>query len=119
ADWPKCSPRAWVSSGLLEMDITMSSQRMNSRFVVNFQPGFGCDFTDAGQGQPGKFLLPGIEHGDGIVTGDSKEQFKILAVSQRGQQRRLARRFGPSLPARGRANEDGVGEQEGAGLAGA
>src|SRR2546421_7433728 len=89
AAFPHDSPRARVSSGLLEMNVAMSSQWLNTSFVANPQTGLGRDFADASQTQAAELAFPCIEHSHRVFARNGEEQFKILPVAQRCQQRRF------------------------------
>src|SRR5580658_6008159 len=94
---PHWNPSASVCAGLCEMNVTMCLQSANSRFVAQFQATFLGDPPDATEAHFGKLLFPSIQQGHGVGAGRAEEQFKIFAVAQGAQERRLAGRFGAGL----------------------
>ena len=57
----------------------------------------------------GKFLLPGVEQFHRVAAGDGEQQFKILAIGQRGGERRLCVRSSAS-PTSFAAREIGIAD---------
>src|SRR5262249_5185107 len=101
----QASPRPAVSSALCEMNVSMLRHGADAVLVPQSEAGCGCDLADATQPEPGELFLPGVEKGDGFAAADGEEQFEILAISERGQQRWFGRglaarsRFGPGRAA--------------------
>src|SRR5256885_7029955 len=87
ASLPHCSPSCSVSSGLLEMNVAMNSQRLDALPVANGQARFGVDPANATEGQFRKLFLPRIQQWHGVAGGHREQQFEILAVGERGGQR--------------------------------
>src|SRR6185295_2852462 len=82
--------RTWPSalrySTLLEMFVPMSGQESHTLLVAEMDAFGGDNFANASQREFGKLFLPGIEQRNGIAGGDGKEQFKIFAIGQCGEQ---------------------------------
>src|SRR5579872_2226536 len=90
---PQLSPSAWVSVGLLEMYVAMGRKRTRAGFVADGKTLALRDLANAGQFGLGKLLFPGVQQRHGIAAGNGEEQFKIFAISQCGEQRRLGGSF--------------------------
>src|SRR5580658_1997282 len=71
------------------MNVAMSLQTTNARLVSQFQSLLRRDLPDATEAQLWKLLLPRVHQGDRVAAGNGEEQFKILAVAQSAQERRL------------------------------
>src|SRR5438105_1284052 len=110
ADLPQVSPSICVASGLFEMNVTMSGEWAGASFVTYFQPRLRNNLSNTGQFESRKFVLPTVKHTHGIFAGNGKQEFKILAIGQGGEQRRFAGRFGFGLQTRGAADGDGTGQ---------
>src|SRR5579862_4585268 len=83
---PHASPSACVSSGLCEMFVAMGGQRADAFFGADGDAFARGDFADASELEFGKFLFPGVEQRHGVAAGNGEQQFKVLAVGQRGEQ---------------------------------
>src|SRR5664280_2595515 len=90
ASRPQLSPSASVSAGLCEMFVTMDGQWPNAFPVAEMNSFARRDLADAGKGSLGKLLFPGIEQGDCVAGRPREQQFEILTIAQRRQQRRFA-----------------------------
>src|ERR1035437_2774756 len=86
---PHCSPSAAVSAGLCEMYVAMGRQRSHALLVTDVDSLPHLDLADARQREGGELLLPPVQHRHGIAAGDREEQFEVLTVAQRRQQRRF------------------------------
>src|ERR1019366_10747121 len=82
ASRPQLSPSASVSAGLCEMFVTMDGQRPNAVPVAQMDSFARGDLADAGKGNFGELLFPGIEQGDCVAGRPREQQFKILAIAQ-------------------------------------
>src|SRR5882672_9469616 len=108
ASRPHRSPSAAVSSGLCEMNVTMSGHRQVAVLVAEFNASGGDDLPDAGQRHIGELFLPRVEQRDSVAAGDGEQEFKVLTVGERGEQRRFGGGFGFGLQLRGAADGDGA-----------
>src|SRR6266404_681068 len=84
---PQVSPSASVSAGLCEMHVAICGQRSHAVLVFDGD-AFACgDFADTTQLELGKLCFPSVQQRHGIAAANREEKFKILTISQRGQQR--------------------------------
>src|SRR6185436_2489274 len=111
-------PSALRYSTLLEMFVPMSGQQSHTLLVAEMDAFGGDNFANASQREFGKLFLPGIEQRNGIAGGDGKEQFKIFAIGQCGEQRRFGGRFRAGSELRAAADGNGTGENFRADMAG-
>src|SRR5262245_19036985 len=94
ASRPQRSPKAAVSSGLCEMNVTMSGERTDAFLVAQPQSWLWRDLPDATEFHRREGAAPRVGQRHGVSGGDGEEQFKVLAVGQCRQKRRPGRRFG-------------------------
>src|ERR1700722_562145 len=108
---PHASPSACVSSGLCEMFVAMGGQRKDAFRRADGDTFVGNDLSDARELKFRKFLFPGIEQRHGVAAGDGEQKFEILAIGQRGEQRRFGGSIRSGSEARLAAGGDARAEQ--------
>src|SRR6185503_8003966 len=111
ASRPQRSPRAKVSSGLREMNVTMNVERADALLISESETRFCGDAPDTGERQFGKLLFPRIKQRHGLAAGDGEEQFEILAIREGGHDRRLGGSGSARLIFCSRTDGDGGFEQ--------
>src|SRR5580698_4353537 len=108
---PQVSPSACVSSALCEMLVTMRGQRPGPFLVADGDAFAGGDFADARKLELGKLFFPRIKQWHGVAAGNGEQKLEILAVCERGEERRLGGPFRPGGESRGPADGNACGEK--------
>ena len=70
-----------------EMNVAMSSERADSSLIAQPETVARDEPPDATEPELWEFLLPRIEQRHGAIARNREQQFKILAVRQRGDER--------------------------------
>jgi hypothetical protein len=96
---PSRAPKATVSAGLREMNVSMCGRFSYAIDVPQAQAGPIDDAADAGDRGLGKTGSPSIQDRDGVSRRDREQQFEILAVGECRQERAVWRRRRPARSA--------------------
>ena len=74
------------------MNVTMCSQGQYGVFVANGDAFIRRDFPDASQAQFRELFFPCIQQFHRVAARNREQQFKILAIGERGDERQFRER---------------------------